>query len=124
LVRTVLVVDDDDAIREAIGEVLHDEGFSIFLARDGVTALDLLNSMPPPAVIILDWFMPALDGGTLLRRLKRNPRWASTPIILISASPLDIPPDGAMHMRILPKPFDVYELTRQVRELAALRVRG
>lgn len=83
--RAVLVVDDDPYIREALAEVLQDEGYPVATARDGEEALDRLGRGPAPALILLDLRMPGMSGWELRRRLLADPALAEIPVVLLSA---------------------------------------
>jgi len=79
--KTVLVVDDEDVIRETVREVLTDEGYRVIEASDGSQVLDLIDQENPD-IILLDVWMPAMDGIVLLREIKR--RTADIRVIMIS----------------------------------------
>src|SRR5947207_1891705 len=66
--RRVLIVDDDEGIREMYGIFLQEEGFDVSMAADGVTGLALAHQKRPD-IIILDLTMPHMDGLEVLRRL-------------------------------------------------------
>src|SRR3954452_4450654 len=61
----VLVVDDDADIRESVREVLEEEGYSVVLANDGQESYDYLAGNPPPDCVVLDLWMPVMDGWSL-----------------------------------------------------------
>ncbi len=79
--QRILVVDDDRIIRELLARYLVRQGFEVWLAENGFKALDILADMKPDA-IILDIFMPGLDGWGVLARLKQDPNLADVPVIL------------------------------------------
>ncbi len=81
----VLVVDDDPYIREALAEVLEDEGYRVATARDGEEALERLGREPLPALILLDLRMPGMSGWEVRRRLLEVPALARIPVVLLSA---------------------------------------
>ena len=81
---TVLVVDDDPGIREAVEDLLTGEGYSVALAEDGLDALERLASMPPPCLILLDLRMPRLDGWQFLARRNGSGDRARVPVVLLS----------------------------------------
>lgn len=81
----LLVVDDDDDVRDALVSVLGDEGFEVSEAADGLEALALLEEGPLPDVLLLDWMMPVMNGVELRRALLRNPRLAGLPVVFLSA---------------------------------------
>jgi CheY-like chemotaxis protein len=81
----VLVVEDDQDIREALVHVLHDEGFVVDMATNGLEALDLIRRRGAPDVILLDLLMPIMSGTELLSILRRTPPLASIPVVVMSA---------------------------------------
>jgi CheY-like chemotaxis protein len=104
----VLVVDDDDAIREALCDVLDDAGFATVGARHGLEALKVLAaSNVTPSFILLDLMMPVMDGWTFCDSRRKNGALRDIPVIAISAVDLsesNRPPDVDA---FLPKPIDV-----------------
>ena len=80
---TVLVVDDDQAAREAITGGLIREGFKVIAAGTGEEAVRLARSQRPDA-ITLDVLMPGMDGWTVLRSLKADPLTAAIPVVVVS----------------------------------------
>src|SRR5688572_13333187 len=85
--RTILLVDDDNDIRETYGEVLVDEGYQVVLARDGLEALEYLEGTATlPDLILLDLMMPRMDGNQFRGRQLETPRLADIPVVVISAS--------------------------------------
>lgn len=84
---TILVVDDDDDVRDTVVEALQDEGFSAAGAAGGRAALELLRrAQPKPDVILLDLMMPGMSGIEFRAEQLRDPSLASIPVILLSAS--------------------------------------
>lgn len=110
LLPTVLIVDDDPAIRRMLVEVLQLEGYPIETAGDGREALDLL-ARGGARVILLDLLMPVLSGREMMEELRADPEErARHKVILVSAihnleASRDLEPDG-----VLPKPFTVTQL--------------
>jgi CheY-like chemotaxis protein len=85
---TILIVDDDADLREALVDVLTDKGYRVVQAGHGGEALDYLNAnAPAPALILLDLQMPHMDGRQLMKVLKADPRHASIPVVLVSSQP-------------------------------------
>ena len=60
--RSILIVDDDAAAVDSLAQILTDEGYQVSSANNGKEALVYLRGAPPPRVIILDLFMPEMDG--------------------------------------------------------------
>ena len=81
----VLVVDDDDVIRNAIADALEFEGYVVGRARDGEEALSQVRA-GPPRVIVLDLMMPVMDGWTFVERCRAESLCADIPIVVVSAS--------------------------------------
>lgn len=84
--RSILIVEDENDIREALGEFLESEGYQVHLTRNGQEALDALASGLKPAVILCDQTMPVLSGLELRKKLLSEPRWATTPFVLLTAN--------------------------------------
>ena len=69
--KTILVVDDEDEIRESVGEILSDEGYRVLEASDGAKVLDLIRKQRPH-LVLLDIWMPEVDGIGLLKEIKEQ----------------------------------------------------
>ena len=84
--HTVLVVEDDLDIRQALMEILDEHGFAALGARDGAEALDLLSRATElPCLILLDLMMPVMDGASFREAQRKDPRLASIPVVVLSA---------------------------------------
>ena len=82
----VMVVDDDADIRDAVADVLADEGYPVEMAGNGREALNALTARrSKPGLILLDLMMPELDGWGLMAELEKHPELSSIPIIVFSA---------------------------------------
>ena len=81
----VLVVDDDDVIRDTIADALEFEGYVVRRARNGQEALGQVQA-GPPRVIVLDLMMPVMDGWTFVERCRADSLCADVPIVVVSAS--------------------------------------
>src|SRR3954471_17948717 len=85
---TVIVVDDDNDIRGAICDMLHDEGYSTVQASNGKEALELLRETSErPHLILLDLMMPIMDGWEFLMDIDDDPALHRIPVALMSAHP-------------------------------------
>ncbi|MHA7880645.1 MAG: phosphate regulon transcriptional regulator PhoB [Saccharospirillum sp.] len=82
--RSILIVDDESAIREVIAAALEMAGYRTLEAGDATTAHSLVVDQKPD-LILLDWMMPHVSGVELARRLKRDPMTAEIPIIMLTA---------------------------------------
>src|SRR5437660_295611 len=84
--KTVLLVEDDKAILEALQMVLETYGFSVVCIQNGKEALEWLKSCAElPRVVLLDLMMPVMDGFGFLEVLKRDPKLAKIPVMVMSA---------------------------------------
>jgi CheY-like chemotaxis protein len=81
----VLVVEDDDDLREMMAQLLTLEGFRTETVANGQEALAYLHARPRPDVILLDLMMPVMDGWEFRRRQQADPALASVPVIVLSA---------------------------------------
>src|SRR4051794_25078165 len=109
----VLIVEDDQGVREALRAVLEDEGFGVRSAENGVRALELLHKGPLPCLVLLDLMMPLMNGFDLSERLRQDPALAALPVIIITAAHAPVLP-GAV--RVMRKPIRITELVAAVRE--------
>jgi len=109
---TILIVDDDDALRTTAAMMLECQGFKTVTARNGLEALHELERNPQISAVLLDLLMPVMDGEETFRQLRNF--WTSIPVILISGFDLseirqsfgNPPPDGFVQ-----KPFTFAKLT-------------
>jgi CheY-like chemotaxis protein len=118
----VLVVDDDDVIRQLITVNLELEGFEVAAAVDGQDCLDKVKAFAPD-VITLDIMMPRLDGWEAADRLRADPETAGIKVVLLSARAQEADLQRGSRMGVdayLTKPFDPDELIETVRRLAGL----
>jgi CheY-like chemotaxis protein len=84
--RTVLVVEDDLEVRDAIAEVLADSEYKALAASNGVEALERLRGGSiRPCLILLDVMMPGMDGWEFRAEQERDPRVKDIPVVLLSA---------------------------------------
>ncbi|MER6468915.1 response regulator [Streptomyces collinus] len=83
----VLLVDDSDGVRRAVGDVLRRNGFEVTEAVDGGAALDLVAAQGTYDVIITDIGVPEVDGISLIRETRKDERYAATPIIVLTDKP-------------------------------------
>jgi DNA-binding response OmpR family regulator len=118
--KKILVVDDDDAIRNMVERVLRREHFEVESARDGFEAIEKL-SRNDYATVLLDLMMPRVDGMGVLRFLETEPIPSKPRVIVMTANlqGADATRDARPVFRILPKPFDIHELVSHVKECHA-----
>jgi CheY-like chemotaxis protein len=110
--RTILVVEDDDDIREVLREVLQDEGYAVRTAANGRAGLDSLGSEERPGLILLDLMMPVMSGWDFLAALRENPSLRSIPVLVVSAWGEQASRSGASG--VLDKPLDLDRLMTEI----------
>jgi len=117
---SVLVVEDDPAIRRLVTMVLQRNGFAIDTASDGLEAV-LKLGIHDYDVIVLDLMMPHLDGFTFLTTIAENdPARLQKVIVTSAASPAVIRERMlGTPFALMPKPFDIHDLVERVEECAA-----
>jgi CheY-like chemotaxis protein len=82
---TILVVDDDCDVRSALVDVLSSEGYEVVCFANGDEALAYLRRNPPPSAILLDLFMPVMNGWEFFRRIRAT-RFGDIPIIAMTGA--------------------------------------
>jgi DNA-binding response OmpR family regulator len=84
----ILVVDDEENVGDCIGRMLEMAGYQVLVARDGVEALEVLESQPV-ALILADITMPRMNGYQLHECVVGDPRWVTIPFVFLTARSLD-----------------------------------
>ncbi len=113
----ILLVEDDDDIRESLIDLLQDRGYAVTAVTNGRDALARLTSGPAPCLIILDLMLPIMDGWEFRAQQTANPTWAEIPVVVLSGVP-----DAQQHALklkaadFLGKPIDLDRLYRTVEQ--------
>lgn len=110
---TILVVEDDPALRTVWQHALNTHGFSVVLAKHGRQALTVLDNLLPD-LVITDLTMPWMSGPQLIQAMQDDPRLAPIPVLCITGDAWATHPTG---YPILEKPFPVAELIDNVRAI-------
>jgi CheY-like chemotaxis protein len=110
----ILIVDDDEAVLEALADLLSVSGYEVVRANNGARALNYMRNHPPPALVIHDLVMPVMDGWRLQKEMKKDSAMARLPVIVMSAL---ADPDGIDAAAILLKPFNITEFLEIVGKL-------
>ena len=119
--RDILVVDDDDSVREITQMSLEAvAGWHVRVASGGLQALELLREQLPEAVL-LDVMMPGMDGPATFRAMQEDPALKDVPVVFLTAK-MQVgggtqPWDGLDIAGVIPKPFDPMSLAAQVSAL-------
>jgi CheY-like chemotaxis protein len=115
-VKTILVVDDDPGERESMSFFLDAKGYSVVEAENGQEALEVLKRIRRfPCLVVLDLFMPVLNGREFLKRLAQDPVLRDIPVIVVSGNDnFDVPLEGvAAYLRKPVKPDRLVEIVDQ-----------
>jgi CheY-like chemotaxis protein len=105
--RPILIVEDDPDIREILQQLLEMEGYTVITANNGLEALSLLQTATNPCLILLDLFMPVMNGAQFLESLEEDrldarrklEKDCEIPIVILSAAP----PQGEVVKSVVPK---------------------
>lgn len=118
--RRVLIVEDEAGIREALADILHDEGFDVEGAENGAIALARLRSAEPPCVVLLDLMMPVMSGWQVVQAMRDSAALNDIPVVVVTANPAHSP-SGPPVRAVLSKPVDIERLVETVRSRCPLR---
>ena len=119
---TVLVVDDQASVRELIKRLLSPLGFKLLAARNGTEALERATAIHPD-LILIDVHMPGLSGFEVCRRLRNDPNFEETPIVIVTTSDDEASRDRGFQAGaddFISKPFHAALLRRRVQTLTRL----
>jgi two-component system, OmpR family, response regulator len=117
----VLIVDDDEELRLLCRLCLEAHGaFEVLCASDGGEALALAEKEPLD-LILIDLFMPGMDGPTTIRQLRSRPATAQLPAVLMTAVGEHPSAQPAQWAAIIQKPFDVRRLGDQLLQILAAK---
>ena len=102
--RGILVIDDDAASTDSLTDILTGEGYAVATARNGKEALEHLRGAPPPRLIILDLFMPEMDGWEFRRAQLKDAKLRDIPVVVMTGASVYAGIDANV---IVHKPLDV-----------------
>lgn len=106
--KNIMVIEDDQGIREILKLALTFNGYETTCAENGKEALELLKTSTKPELILLDQIMPVMDGHNFIRELRSKEKFQNTPVVVMSASkPLDF--EGYVQ-GFINKPIELSEL--------------
>jgi DNA-binding response OmpR family regulator len=121
--KRILIVDDDAFIRRPLEFMLREEGYEPSSAGDALEGLRALEAGLPD-LIVLDVMMPGKDGFTFCRELKRDPRFAAIPVVLLSARGQELDRQKGLALgaaAFVTKPYSPHEFKQCVRALLERR---
>ena len=113
----ILVIEDDELIRIELKRTLKLYGFKVYLAKDGPTGLKLAQKKKP-ALILLDWMMPEMDGLEVLSELKHSKNTEHIPVFMLTDRGKIGDLDHAFEIEVddyVMKPLDLTELGRTIK---------
>jgi len=113
----ILVVDDDDDFRETLCEVLLEAGYPVQQAENGEVAIQRAQE-ELPGILLLDLKMPVLDGWGVMERMRKDPRSAGVPILILSAYGFEWESELLGAQGYIPKSVGVDEILERVRKSA------
>ncbi len=112
--KSVLIIEDDHDVRVALRQVYEAAGYYVFTVTNGHSAVELLNIIPAPKLILCDIRMPLMDGISFIRHKNQDQKLAPVPLIVMSAFHehfSDFP-----DIKCLPKPLDLFQLIQHSEE--------
>jgi CheY-like chemotaxis protein len=107
----ILIVDDDNDVRESLCDVLEQCGFVVVSAGNGQEALELLRNRASADLVLLDLQMPIMDGWEFLRQYHTDLNFVHVPVVVLSASTPPFPDDVDAVLR---KPVSIVELLETI----------
>ena len=116
--RNILVIEDEETIREAVVEILTEEGYEVYSAEQGKAGLSVLEKIPGPTLVLLDMMMPVMNGWQFIAAQKNRAQFTDISVVVVSAAPEGqaltddtdlLPVEG-----LLRKPIDVHKLLKIV----------
>ena len=110
----VLLVDDEPTLLDVMRTVFEDDGFCVRTAGNGKAAMQVME-LQLPAVVVLDLWMPEMDGRAFLSARGARPEMADLPVVVLTAAFGEPPIEGARV--VLPKPCSLEDLLSTVRGL-------
>jgi CheY-like chemotaxis protein len=111
----VMVVDDDDDIRETISQLLERHGYDVVTAAHGGEAMKMLQNGDHPSLILLDLMMPNVSGEEFRRMQLADLSVADIPVVLLSGAGRVEQIAARMSVEVLPKPIELTKLVETVR---------
>jgi len=119
----LLIVDDEKEVAMGLRALLSARGYEVELAYTGEEVLERMACDPLPDLVLLDYELPELDGEEVLDRLRADPRTASLPVLMATASSIELSRLGKVN-GLLHKPYPRAVLFKMIRELLGLPKQG
>jgi DNA-binding response OmpR family regulator len=119
MAKRVLVVDDEPNIVMSLRFLMEREGFQVEVASTGQAAVAALDRQPAD-LVLLDIMMPELDGFEVCQRIRDNPAWRATKIVMLTAKGRDVERDKGLALGAddyVTKPFSTRDLVAKVKQM-------
>ena len=119
--RNVLVIEDDPVVSRLVEHLLMRRGFVVHVAVDGLQAQTLLNTLAPPAVVVMDVMLPYVSGFELIAQIRQKGGWSNVPVIMLTSKSQERDVLRAFDAGVndyVVKPFRPEEFVARVRRLA------
>ena len=119
MAKRVLVVDDEPNIVMSLRFLMEREGFQVEVAPTGQAAVAALDRQPAD-LVLLDIMMPELDGFEVCQRIRDNPAWCATKIVMLTAKGRDVERDKGLALGAddyVTKPFSTRDLVAKVKQM-------
>lgn len=115
--HTVLLVEDEDDLRDMIRDALELNGYEVVAVEEGQAALDAFARIEHVCLVLLDLLMPGMNGWDFYAKMRERPELAAIPVIVHSSAPAQAP---AGVTRVVQKPMQLERLLSVVREFCAV----
>ena len=118
MAKKIMVVDDEESLRELVKVILEQEGFKVITAKSGQECLDKLKEVKPD-LILLDMMMPGMSGRETCERIRENPETKDLRVVFLTVARFsEVGKDILSKMNVLDyitKPFDNEDLVKRVK---------
>jgi CheY-like chemotaxis protein len=104
----ILLIDDEESIRQVLSLALEFEGYEVFSASNGQEAIEMLSRIPRPSLILLDLMMPVMNGWGFMEALLKRPQFTGIPVVIVSA--FSEKAEGLKTVALLQKPVELEKL--------------
>ncbi len=84
--KVVLLVEDDPVTRQLVMSILYKKHVELIVVTDGLKAYNLINSMTPPKMVLLDIGLPGMSGLNLISHIREKQLWKNTPVLMLTGS--------------------------------------
>ena len=121
MAKRVLVVDDEPNIVMSLRFLMEREGFQVEVASTGQAVVAALDREPAD-LVLLDIMMPELDGFEVCQRIRDNPAWCATKVVMLTAKGRDVERDKGLALgadEYVTKPFSTRDLVAKVKQMLA-----